>query len=94
MAKILEILMILCIGDSNWFNRPIINIPMHMRLIIKILFSNKFCQYLTKIENKIKQLLVINKFERFFEKVYKIRATAAIPGLSRLIYNNSSLDLI
>ncbi len=46
-----------------------------------------------EIESKLKQLLAINKFERFFEKAYKIRAVAAIPGLSRLIHNDPSLDL-
>ncbi len=66
---------------------------MHTRSIIEVLFLNDFRQYLTEMENKIEQLLVINKFERFFEKAYKIRAAAAILGLSRLIYDDPSLDL-
>lgn len=49
------------------------------------------------MKNKIKELLIKKElkyeFKHFFEKVYKIRTTAAIPGLSRLIYNNPSLDL-
>ena len=45
------------------------------------------------MENKIKQLLIINKFEHFFKKAYKIRTAAIIPRLLRLIYNNPSLDL-
>ncbi len=86
--------MIQYIRDSNWFNRPIINILMHMRLIIKVLFPNDFHQYLTEMENKIKQLLAVNKFEHFFEKTYKIKVAAAIPELLRFIHNNLSLDLI
>lgn len=69
---------------------------MHIKSIINVSFSDNFCQYLTKIENKIKQLLEglwINKFERFFKKVYKMRAVTIIPRLLRLIYNNASLDL-
>ena len=46
---------------------------------------------------KIKQLLnkarLKHEFERFFNKAYKIRAAATIPRLSRLIKENSSLDL-
>lgn len=47
------------------------------------------------MENKIKQLLVglKYKFEYFFEKRYKIRATAMILSLFRLLYNNILLDL-
>ena len=45
------------------------------------------------MENKIKQLLAINKFEHFFKKIYKIRAVTTILGLSRLIYNDLLLDL-
>ncbi len=93
MAEILETLMIRCTGDLNWFNGPIINIPAHTRSIIKVSFPNDFRRYLTEMESKLKQLLAINKFERFFEKTYKIKATAAIPGLSRLIHDNPSLDL-
>ncbi len=93
MAKILETLMIRRIGDSNWFNRPIINILAHTRSIIEVLFSNDFRWYLTEIESKFKQRLAINKFKRFFEKAYKIRAATAIPGLSRLIDDDPSLDL-
>lgn len=76
------------------FNRSIINLPTHIKLIIKVLFFDDFCQYLTEIENKIKQLLVrwINKFERFFEKMYKIKAATAIPRLLKLIYNNLLLS--
>ncbi len=61
-AKILEILIIRRTGDLNWFNEPIINIRAYIRLIIKVLFPNNFCWYLTEMENKIKQLLTINKF--------------------------------
>ncbi len=93
MAKILETLMIQHTRDSNWFNRPIINIPTHTRSIIKVSFPNDFCQYLKEIESKLKQLLAINKFERFFEKAYKIRVAVAIPRLSRLIHDDPSLDL-
>ncbi len=92
MAEILETLMIQCTRDLNWFNEPIINICAHTRSIIEVLFFNEFHQYLIEIENKITQLLVINKFECFFEKAYKIRAAALIPGLSRFIYNNPLLD--
>ncbi len=59
-----------------------------MRSIIKVLFSNDFRQYLTEIESKLKQLLAINKFEYFFEKVYKIRAAVVIPGLLKLIHDD------
>ncbi len=45
------------------------------------------------MESKLKQLLAINKFECFFKKAYKIRAATAIPGLSRLIHDDPSLDL-
>ncbi len=93
MAEILETLMIQCTEDSNWFNGPIINIPAYTKLIIEVSFPNDFRRYLTEMESKLKQLLVINKFKRFFEKAYKIRATAAIPGLSRLIHDDPSLDL-
>ena len=79
--------------NLNWFNGLIINIFVHTKLIIKVLFLNKFRQYLIKIENKIKQLLVINKFEYFFEKMYKIKIAAAILKLLRLIYDNLLLDL-
>lgn len=46
------------------------------------------------MENKIKQLQVESKdkFKHFFEKSYKIKAAAVIPGKSKLIYNNPSLD--
>ncbi len=96
MDKILKTLMIQHIRDWNWFNRPMINLRAYTRSIIKFLFFNNFCQYLTEIENKIKQLLVesINKFEYFFEKANKIKIAATISRLSRLIYNNLSLDLI
>ena len=97
MAEILEILVIQYIRDLNWFNGPIINILTHIRSIIKVLFFDNFCGYLIEMENKIKQLLaglLINKFKRFFKKAYKIRAAAAIPGLSRLIHNDPSIDLI
>ncbi len=93
MAEILETLMIRCTGDLNWFNGPIINIPAHTRSIIEVLFPNDFRRYLTEMERKLKQLLAINKFERFFEKAYKIRAAVAIPGLSRLIHDDPSLNL-
>ncbi len=93
MAKILETLMIKCPRDSNWFNRPIIYIPAHTRSIIKVLFPNDFLWYLTEIENIIKQLLTVNKFECFFEKVYKIRVAAVISRLLRLIYDDPLLDL-
>lgn len=95
IAELLEILIIQCTRDLNWFNRLIINIPTHTKLIIKVLFSHNFRQYLTKIKNKKKQQLVgwlMNKLERFFKKVYKIRV-AAIPGLLKLIQNNLSLNL-
>ena len=85
--------MIQCIRDLNWFNSPIINIPAYTKLITKVLFPNKFRRYLIEMKNKIKQLLAINKFKCFFEKTYKIRAIAAIPGLLRLIHNDLSLDL-
>ena len=91
MVEILEILMIQHTKDLNWF----INILMYIRLIIKVLFPNNFRRYLTEMENKIKQLLAglsINKFECFFEKVYKIRAVAVIPGLSKLIHDDLSHD--
>lgn len=49
------------------------------------------------MKNKIKHLLNKNElkheFKRFFEKEYKIKAAAAILGLSKLIYNDPSLDL-
>lgn len=49
------------------------------------------------IENKIKQLLNKEKqrheFKHFFKKVYKIRIVVIISGLSRLIYDDLSLDL-
>lgn len=97
MAKILEILMIQCIKNLNWFNKSIINILTHIRYIIEVSFSNNFYQYLIEKENKIKQLLVRslnNKFERFFQKIYKIKALTTISRLSKLIYNNLSLHLI
>lgn len=53
---------------------------MHTKSIIEVLFPDNFHQYLTKIKNKIKQLLAklsMNKFEYFFEKAYKIKAAAA-----------------
>lgn len=58
----------------NWFNESIINLSAHIELIIKVSFFDDFCQYLTKIKNKIKQLLVrlINKFERFFERCTRL----------------------
>ena len=96
MAEILETLMIQRTGDLNWFNGLIINIPTHTRSIIKVSFLDNFRRYLTKIENKIKQLLAglsMNKFKRFFEKVYKIRTATTIPRLSRLIHNDLSFDL-
>ncbi len=93
IAKILETLMIQCTEDSNWFNGLIINILIYMKSIIEVLFLNDFRWYLIEMENKIKQLLAVNKFEYFFEKAYKIRVVVAIPWLLRLIHNNSSLDL-
>ncbi len=93
IAEILETLMIQRTGDSNWFNGPIINILVNTRSIIDVSFPNDFRRYLTEIESKLKQLLAINKFECFFKKAYKIRAAAAIPGLSRLIHDDPSLDL-
>ena len=97
MAEILEIIMIQCTGDSSWFNRPIINLPRYTRSIIEVTFPDSFRPFLTEIENKVKQLLnkegLRHEFERFFEKAYKIRTAAAIPALSRLIYNDPFLDL-
>lgn len=97
IAKIFETQIIWQIGNSSWFNRPIINLPTHTRLIIKLFFSNNFWPFLIAMENKIKQLLnrkgLKHEFECFFEKTYKIWATATILGLYRLIYNNPSLDL-
>ena len=54
MAEILETLMIQRMRDLNWFNEPIINIPAYTRSIIKVLFPNKFRQYLIEIKNEIK----------------------------------------
>ncbi len=68
MAKILETLLIQHMKDLNWFNGPIINILMHVRLNIKVLFPNDFCQYLTEMENKIKQLLLVNKLNISLKK--------------------------
>lgn len=97
MAKILETLMIRRTGDSNWLNEPIINLPAHTRSIIEVSSPDSFRPCLTEMEYKIKQLLnkagLKHEFERFFEKAYKIRAAAAIPGLSRLIKDDPSLDL-
>lgn len=87
--------MIQHIDDLNLFNGPIINLFRYTKLIIKVLFPDIFCQYLIDIKNKMIQLLEKLKYELeyFFEKAYKIRAIAVIPGLSRLIYNNLSLNL-
>ena len=97
MAEILETIMIRRTGDSSWFNGPIINLPRHTRSIIEVAFPDSFRPFLTEMENKVKQLLnkegSRHEFERFFEKAYKIRAAAAIPGLSRLIHDDPSLDL-
>ncbi len=93
IVKILETLMIKDTGDLNWFNGLIINIPIYTRSIIKVSFPPKFRQYLTEMKNKIKQLLAIYKFERFFEKIYKIRAAVVLPELSKLIHNDPLLDL-
>lgn len=97
MTNVLETIMIRRAKDSSWFNGPIINVPKHMRSIIEVLFPDYFWPFLTAMESKIKQMLDKEgsklEFERFFEKAYKIRAAVAIPGLSRLIHDNPSLDL-
>lgn len=95
MAEILEMLMIQCTRNSNWFNKLIINLFTYRRSIIEVLFSHDFGQYLTEIENKMKELLIRSKqkLKRFFEKTYRIREAAPILGLSRLINNHPSLDL-
>ena len=97
MAEILETIMIRRTGDSSWFNGPIINLPRHTRSIIEVAFPDSFRPFLTEMENKVKQLLnkegSRHEFERFFEKAYKIRIVVVIPGLSRLIHNNLSLNL-
>lgn len=68
-----------------------------MRSIIEVSFSDFFRPFLTTIENKIKQPLnkkgSNHEFECFFEKAYKIKTAAAIPGLSKLIHDDLSLDL-
>lgn len=42
MTKILEMLMIQCIRDLNWFNSLIINLFEYTKVIIKVLFSDIF----------------------------------------------------
>lgn len=55
IAELLKILMIQFIRDLNLFNKPMINIPTYIKLIIKVLFSYNFHQYLTKIKKNQKQ---------------------------------------
>ena len=97
MAEILETIIIQQIGNSNWFNGPIINLSRHTRSIIEVGFPNNFWPFLIEMKNIVKQLLnkerSRHEFERFFEKTYKIKAAAAIPGLSRLIHDDPCLDL-
>lgn len=49
MVKLLEILIILYIKDLNQFNKPILNLVVYKRSIIKVLFLKDFCQYVIKI---------------------------------------------
>lgn len=96
MTEILKTPMIKHKGNSNWFNGPIINLFGYTRLIIAVLSSDNFYQYLIKMENTIKQFLegLKYKLKCFFYKIYKIRAPVIILRLFRLIHDNSSLDLI
>lgn len=97
IAEILETLIIQQTRDSSQFNKPIINLPIHTKLIIEVFFLNKFQLFLIAIKNKIKQLLnkkgSKHEFKRFFKKTFIIKIAAAIPRLFRLIHNNLSLDL-
>lgn len=97
ITEILETIMIRQTGDSSWFNRPIINLPIYTMLIIEVSFPNDFWPFSTAIKNNIKQLPNKEgskyKFERFFEKTYKIMAAIAIPRLFKLIHNDLFLDL-
>lgn len=96
MAEIIKTLIIWCIRNLSGFNRSIINLSRHIKLIIEIAFFESLQLFLRKLKNIIKQLLNKNRlryeFELFFDTAYKIRVTVAILGLFRLILNNLSLD--
>ncbi len=64
---------------------------MYTKSIMKASFPDDFHQLLLiAMKKKIKQwpTMLINKFEHFLQKTYKIGKTTTILAILRLIYNN------